>query len=77
MNSKQRRRLRKQKLPELVNLLATKRLTGELHPWVNAKNLITAATRNPQRIDKVMPMLTKNNWVDPADLDPRMDCWKL
>jgi hypothetical protein len=73
MNSKQRRRLRREKLPELINLLITKRLTGDLHPAINTKNLVAAAARNPQRIDKVMPMLTKNDWVDAADLDPRMD----
>ena len=69
MNSKQRRRLRRQKLPGLINLLATKRITGELDPWINTAVLIAAAAKNPHRIDKVMPLIERGDYYDRHDLE--------
>lgn len=54
MNSKQRRRLRRQQMPKLIVLLATQRLTGELKPWMSVPDLLKAAERNPQHIAAAM-----------------------
>lgn len=70
MNSKQRRQLRREKLPELINLLAIKRITGDLHPWVNTTTLIAVAAKNPQRIEKAIPFLTDDDgYCDAEDFE--------
>lgn len=71
MNSKQRRRLRKQVLPEFTNLIATKRVTGELHSWIDPKRLVEAAAKNPQRIKRVAGYMAKGEYVDQGDLEYR------
>ena len=71
MNSKQRRRLRKQKLPELLNLLATQRITEELHPLTDPAKVAAAAAKNPQRIAAVMPMLRDGDYVADTEFMPR------
>lgn len=70
MNSKQRRLLRREKLPELINLLATKRVAGDLHPRINTTTLIAAAAKNPQRIEKIVPFIADDDgYCDAEDFE--------
>lgn len=75
MNSRQRRRLRKQLLPKLLLLIATKRLTGELHPFSNIDGVAKAAAKNPQHIRRVMQAVEDNHYFEAKDFERVLRVW--